>query len=327
MSSHPNELHVILGTGQMGMAVMRELCARGRRVRMVNRSGKANVLPDVEVTQADVTDPGAARLAGQGASVIYNCLNAPYTDWPQKLPAMMRGAIECAVASGAKLVCADNLYMYGKVSGALTENLPYAATTRKGRVRAEIAAMPLEAHASGQVRATIGRASDFYGPGVLDSTAGERIFAHALAGKPADVLGDPDMPHTYTFIDDFATGLVTLGERDEALGRVWHIPSAPTLTTRQFVELVYKEIGAAPKLRVASRWLISALGLFTPIMRELKEMLYEFEEPFVVDHSRFEQAFGAHVTPHAEAIRQTVAWYRRHMNLPATASSARAISS
>lgn len=226
---------------------------------------------------------------------------------------MLNGIIEGAAAAGARLVSAENLYMYGPVSGPLTEELPYAATGPKGRTRAQMATTLLDAHRSGKVRATIGRASDFFGPYVLESAVGERVLGSALTGKAADVMGNPDVLHTYTFIEDFARGLVTLGERDEALGKAWHIPSAETLTTRQFVELVYREAGTTPKLRVASRFLIGAMGLFNPMVRELKEMFYEFDAPFVVDHSRYERAFGSRTTPHEEAIRKTLEWYRQRV--------------
>jgi nucleoside-diphosphate-sugar epimerase len=223
----------------------------------------------------------------------------------------MDGAIEAAAATGAKLIYADSLYAYGPVSGPLTEDLPYAATGRKGKARAQLAMQLMAAHKSGKLRATIGRASDFYGPGVIQSTVGERVFGFALAGKAASVTGNPDARHTYTFIDDFAKGLVTLGEHDEALGQAWHVPSAETLTTRDFIALIFKELEKPVKIQVAPRWLISLLGIFDPVIREVPEILYQSEQPFVVDHSKFERAFGADTTPHREAIRRTLDWYRQ----------------
>jgi nucleoside-diphosphate-sugar epimerase len=162
----------------------------------------------------------------------------------------------------------------------------------------------------GRVRATIGRASDFYGPFARQSTAGERIFGRALRGQPAQVLGDPDLPHTYTFIDDFAGALVTLGERDEAVGRVWHVPSAETVTTRQFVQMVFDEAGTPMRLSMAPEWAISTLARFNPTLRAVKEQAYQRTSPWVVDHTAFAQAFGARPTPHREAIRQTLRWYQ-----------------
>ncbi|HYP41606.1 MAG TPA: NAD-dependent epimerase/dehydratase family protein, partial [Chloroflexia bacterium] len=282
-------------------------------VRMVNRSGWATVPAGVEIAQADVTSHEDARRACAGASVVYNCTNAPYTQWPQTFPLLMAGVIEGAASVGAKLVVGDNLYMYGPVRGPMTEDLPYAATGRKGLTRARIAQVALDAHNAGRVRVAIGRASDFYGPGVLDSAMGQRVCENVLRGKPADLLGDIDAPHSYTYIEDFAGGLATLGERDEALGHVWHLPIAQTLTTRQFVQMVFQEAGLPIKLRVAPRPLITIMALFNPIIREIKEMLYEFEEPFVLDHSKFEHTFGSNPTPHEEAIRQTLDWYRQRL--------------
>lgn len=304
-------IHVVFGSGPVGMAVMQELLARGKRVRMVNRSGRADVPPPVEVVRADATDPVTAGLACRGAEVIYHCAKAPYTEWPEKFPPIMDGIIRAAADAGARLIYADNLYMYGPVDGPITEALPYRATGRKGRTRAQMADALMEAHRTGRVRAAICRASDFFGPGVLHSAMGERVFGAALAGRPAELLGSLDVPHTYTYIRDFARALVTLGERDEALGQVWHAPSAPTITTRQFLEMVFAEAGEKPRFRVAPRAFVALMGLFNPTIRELKEMLYTFERPYVVDHSRYARAFGDHSTPHPVAIRETLDWYRR----------------
>jgi nucleoside-diphosphate-sugar epimerase len=307
-----SEQHVVFGTGPLGMAVMRELVQRGKTVRMVNRRGQAKVLTGATVFQAEASDPTSTRQACKEASVVYNCIGVDYTKWPELWPPIMNGIIEGASFANAKLIFGDNLYMYGRVSAPMTEDLPYAATTRKGRVRAQIADILMEAHNSGKVRAAIGRGSDFFGPEALITAVGERVLPQALTGKTASVFGNLDMPHTYTYIDDFGKGLVTLGERDEALGEVWHIPNAETLTTRQFLELVFEEAGTPFKVKVMPKAMVSVLALFVPVLREMKEMLYEFEEPFIVDHSKFELAFGANPTPHREAIRRTLDWYRQH---------------
>lgn len=307
-------LHVVFGAGQVGMTIARELSARGRRVRVVSRRGWASVpyVPDgIEVVKGDAADPAEARRASQGAAVVYGAAQPPYTRWPEEFPQILDGMLEGAAATEARLVWADNLYMYGPYQGLLTEDLPYRATGRKGRVRARMAKTLMEAHRSGKVRATIGRASNFYGPGARNSVVGQGVFESALRGEAAQVLGDPDVPHTYTSIEDFAGALVTLGEREEALGEAWHVPSAETLTTRRFVEMVYEEAGRTPKLRAAPGLGIRLLAPFNANMRETKEILYEFEKPFVVDHSKFERTFGAEITPHRKAIRKTLDWYRQ----------------
>jgi nucleoside-diphosphate-sugar epimerase len=306
------ELHVIFGTGAVGMSVMDELIRRGRRrVRMVNRSGRARVPDGVEVVGGDATDEAFAREASEGASVVYFALNPPYDKWPELFPPLQAGVIEGAASAGAKLVAMENLYMYGPTGGRpLTEDLPYAPNTRKGSVRAIMSEELMEAHTSGRVRVAIGRASDSFGPRVLVSAAGEQVFGRAVDGKSAQLAGDPDQPHTYTYAPDVGRGLVILGEREEALGQAWHLPSPETLTTREFVEMIFEEVGKPARVQTAPKILLRAIGLFNPGIRETIEMLYEFEEPFVVDHSKFEEAFGEQATPLRESIRGTVRWYR-----------------
>jgi nucleoside-diphosphate-sugar epimerase len=205
----------------------------------------------------------------------------------------------------------ENLYMYGPTNGRpITEEMPYAANTRKGRVRASMSQELMEAHTSGRVQVAIGRASDFFGPRVITSAAGEQVFGRAVRGKSAQVAGDPDQPHTYTYAPDIGRGLVILGESEEALGRAWHLPSPQTLTTRAFVEMIFEEVGKPVRIQAAPKIVLRALGLINPPLRETIEMFYEFEEPFVVDHSDFTRTFGNHATPLREAIQRTVRWYR-----------------
>src|SRR5215212_8770916 len=293
------------------MSVMDALVGRDKRVRMVNRSGRASVPEGVEVIGGDATDKVFARAASEGAPLVYFALNPPYDKWSELFPPLQAGVLEGAASAGAKLVAMENLYMYGPTEGRLlTEDLPYAPNTRKGAVRARMSKELMEAHTSGKVRVAIGRASDAFGPGVLVSAAGEQVFGRAVRGKSAQLAGDPDQPHTYTYVPDIGRGLVILGEREEALGQAWHLPSPETLTTREFVEMIFEEVGMPARLQVAPKILLRAIGLFNPGIRETIEMLYEFEEPFVVDDSKFERAFGEQATPLREAIQGTVRWYR-----------------
>jgi nucleoside-diphosphate-sugar epimerase len=306
------ELHVIFGTGAVGMSVMDELIRRGRRrVRMVNRSGRASVPEGVEVVGGDATDEAFAREASEGASLVYFALNPPYNKWPELSPPLQAGVLEGAASAGAKLIAMENLYMYGPTEGRpLTEDLPYAPNTRKGAVRARMSEELMKAHKSGKVRVAIGRASDSFGPRVLVSAAGEQVFGRAVEGKSAQLAGDPDQPHTYSYVSDIGRELVILGEREEALGQVWHLPSPETLTTRRFVETIFEEVDKPARIQAAPKIVLRAMGLFNPGIRETIEMLYEFEEPFVVDHSKFKEAFGVQATPLGEAIQRTVRWYR-----------------
>lgn len=310
---NPQDIHVIFGTGPLGMSVMRELLQRGVTVRMVNRSGKAEVPQSVEIIAGDAYNTDFTRQVCYGATVVYQCAQPPYQEWVDKFPALQASILEGAASAGARFIVGENLYMYGEVNGPIHEDLPYNPHTRKGKVRAEMADAVLAAHQQGKVRAAIGRGSDFYGPGVLDSTLGERAILPALQGKSASLVGQLDIPHTYTVIDDFGKALVILGEQEAALGQAWHVPNPPTLTQRQLMTLFFEVIGQPPKMSGMGRWMMSIGGLFIPEARESVEMMYEFEKPFVVDHSKYARAFGDHATPHREAVRQTIDWYRKWM--------------
>jgi nucleoside-diphosphate-sugar epimerase len=286
------------------------LVKREKLVRGVNRSGKGTLPDGVEYVKADIMDLNSARKACEGATVIYHCVAPPYNKWPELHPPIMKNIIETAAKVGASVVYGDNLYMYGPVEGPLTEDLPYRATGTKGQVRAAIANQLMEAHQSGKIKATIGRASDFYGPGVPLSHFGARVVPNILEGKRADFLGNLDIPHTYTFIDDFANALVTLAEHSNAFGEIWHIPNAKTGTTRELYEMAFEEAGFEPKISTPPGFILKLLGIFHSGVRELKETRYQLTKSWIVDHSKFEKAFGDISTPHREAIRQTLEWFR-----------------
>jgi nucleoside-diphosphate-sugar epimerase len=311
MAKENGKTHVIFGTGPLGMAVMRELKSRGiEHIRMVNRSGKISNSNQVEVVQGDAALISDSMRCCKDAAIIYHCAQPGYTNWPEKFPALTYGIMEGAIASGAKLIYGDNLYMYGPVNVAMSEKLPYRAQEKKGMTRARMAEELLNAHKNGKVQVAIGRVSVFYGPGVLQSSLGERVFGFALKGKSVSLLGNIDVPHTFTFIDDFAHGLVTLGQEERSLGEAWHIPSAETLTTRQMLMLIFEELGANRKISILSRRMASLIALFHPMMKEIKEMFYEYENPYIMDHNKFAIAFGSNTTSHQDAIRQTLNWYR-----------------
>ena len=248
-----------------------------------------------------------------GASVIYHCASPPYTRWPELFPALTGSILGAAESSGAKLVFADNLYAYGPVDGPMREDLPAAARGPKGRIRAEMAADLLAAHREGRARVVIGRASDYYGPHGTGSTAGETVFGRILAGKKPQWTGRLDQPHTFHYLPDIARGLVVLADRREADGQVWHLPAAEPLTAQQFFDLIGTATGQPVPVHatIASPALLAIAGVFSPLLREMRETTYQFRAPFVIDASKFEAAFG-HLEPtaHRDAVRQTIAWYR-----------------
>ena len=312
-----DRLHVVFGTGQVGSALAAHLAGQGIAVRAVSRR-RPTGLAGVDWQGADAADPEAAADAAKDASVIYQCLNAPYNQWPERFPPLQRSVLAAAERTGALLVSLENLYGYGPVGGSpMTEDLPLAATGAKGRARAAMTAELLAAADAGRVRIAIGRASDFFGPGVTGgSTLGERVFGNALAGRRADFIGNPDLPHTYSYVPDIAAGLATLGTDPRAAGQVWHLPGPPTGTTRALLDLVAADVGHPVGVRALPKLAVRALGLVNPMLRGLAEMAYQFDEPFVMDTSKYESAFGAAGTPLATAVAATVTWYRTRPSTP-----------
>jgi nucleoside-diphosphate-sugar epimerase len=295
---------------------MEELVKSGETVRMVNHSGKmADVPAGVEVIAADLYDQAKVKEVTRGTKVVYQCSQPKYTEWVEKFPALQKSIIDGLTGSGVKLVIVENLYMYGDVKGIpMTEAIVQNAHTRKGKVRSEISKTAFEAHQAGKVRVTTGRGSDFFGPwGLMTAAMGARTFYSMLAGKPAQLIGNIDVPHTHTYIPDFGKALIILGEHDEADGQAWHVPNDnPHVTQREMVKMIAAEMGIEPKMSAMGKMMLQFGGLFIPEAKETVEMLYEFEQPFIVDSSKFEKIFGMKATPMQQAIKEAVAWYKSH---------------
>ncbi|NOU72273.1 NAD-dependent epimerase/dehydratase family protein [Paenibacillus sp. LMG 31458] len=305
-------MEVILGAGPLGRAVMKELLRRGKKVRMVNSSGKANVPDGVEVMKADLMSESGALTALKGAKNVFQCAQPPYHKWDGLFQKLMSHITKAAAHHKTNLIMGDNLYMYGEVKGSIHEGLAYEASTRKGKVRAEVARELMDLHRKGTVRVTIGRGADFFGPQVENSYVGSRFFTPVATGKSISLLGNLDALHTFTYIDDFGRALVTLSEHEDAFGQVWHVPNAETVSTRRFAELAYEVAGHAPRIGTMGRGMLRLGGLFIPAAKEVIEMLYQFEQPFIVDSRKFVQRFGeeAGPTPLRTALTETVAYYR-----------------
>ena len=308
--------HVVLGTGAIGRAIMNELVARGESVRMVNRSGKMDEVPaGVEIVSSDLYDPAKVKEMTRGAKVVYQCSQPSYFEWADKFPPLQKSIIDGLTGADAKLVLVENLYMYGETNGTpMTEDMPHNAHTKKGKTRSEMSKAALAAHRDGKLKVVIGRGSDFFGPwGLPTAVMGERTFYPLLRGKPAQLIGNINIPHTHTYIPDFGKAFVILGERSEADGQAWHVPNdMPRVTQRELVMMVAKAAGVEPKMSAMGRSMMWIGGLFIPEAKETYEMMYEFEQPFIVDSSKFEKAFDMKATPIREAIEKTVTWYKNH---------------
>jgi nucleoside-diphosphate-sugar epimerase len=290
--------HVIFGAGAVGRATAAALRGRGEEVVLVSRSGGPGIVA------GDATDPDFTAAVATGARAVYQALNPPYPSWPTEFPRLQAGVLAAALAAGARLVSMDNVYCYGRPTGPLTETSPEAAHTVKGRLRSRMAAELLAEHRAGRVEVVIARASDFYGPGIGQSNVGDRVVEPARLGRPATVLGDPDQPHTYTFVPDVGRALAELGLRDGVTGEVWHVPNDPdTRTTRQLVEKV-QELAGHPGagLRRMPDLAVRAAGLVDRTAAALWEMRYLFAAPFVVDSSKITARLGLRATPLDEGL-------------------------
>jgi nucleoside-diphosphate-sugar epimerase len=259
---------------------------------------------------AAIEDGDQAARACADARMVYGCVGMDYRGWPERWPPLMAGMLEGAQSAGAPFVFADNLYMYGPVDEPMHEEMPLTDYGKKPATRAKITRMWQEANAEGRVRVTALRASDFFGPRVTMSMLGEMVASPAVSGGTANLVGDPAQLHSFSYVPDFARGLVTLGEAgDEVAGEVFNLPNAPAQSVASVVESMYRTAGSEPKIRTTPDWMLSALGLFNTNIRELKEMLYQWQRPFVVDHSKFAGRFWDDPTPIEAGVEETMDWY------------------
>ncbi len=309
------ELHVVFGAGQVGQQLAQRLLDAGKRVRIIRRSAHG-ILSGAESMNGDAGDADFCLRAAAGAQVVYHCMNAAYDAklWTAELPRLMRNLIAAAGRVQARLVVLDNLYMLGRPQGRmLDEDCPVAPCSRKGAVRAQVAELLLSAHQRGEVQATIGRASDFYGPGGVQTFLGDHFWPAALAGRMVWLPFDPDAVHTYHYIPDVAAGLAALGcAGADVCGKPWMLPCSTAGSLRQMVARIASHLGHRIRLGCISRWLLGAAGPFVPLVRELNEMRYQWDGPFVVDDRCMRARLGLVPTDETEAVAATVAWARRH---------------
>jgi nucleoside-diphosphate-sugar epimerase len=297
---------LVVGAGPIGSGIATLLAERGHDVRLVSRTGRGPDHPRIARVAADAAD--AARMAelAAGAAALYNAVNPAYHRWAADWPPIAASLLEAAAAAGAVLVTVSNVYGYGPVAGPMTEDLPLLATGAKGRVRATMFRDALAAHETGRVRITEVRASDYVGPGA-QSHLGERVVPRLLAGRPVAVLGSPDQPHTWTYTGDVARLAVAVADDERAWGRAWHVPSNPPRTQREAIGDL-TDVAGVPAVQVSPvpRAALAALGLINPTVRELREVRYQLERPFVLDSSAAQAVFGLAPTPWRAVLADTL---------------------
>ncbi|WP_424888968.1 NAD-dependent epimerase/dehydratase family protein [Streptomyces sp. XH2] len=304
------DFHVVLGAGPAGTAVATELARRGHRVRLVDRSGTGEPIDGVERRRGDVSTIEGALTAIEGAGVVYHCVNVAYHLQVEVMPGIQDAILGAVEATGARLVVLDTLYPYGETHGqVMTEDTPWNATGAKGRMRAALDEKYLAAHRDGRARVVLGRSADFVGPGVLNSTLGGAVFPGALTGTEVLGLGDIDLPHSYTDIRNVAAGLATLGERPDGDGRVWHLPTAPTRTTREIFQQIERKAGRPLKITIMSE--PRPYGPFDEVfMDSYAELFYQHTEPQVMDSTAIQETFGTKPIAFDTTLDDTLAWYR-----------------
>jgi nucleoside-diphosphate-sugar epimerase len=293
--------HVVVGAGPIGTATACHLTRLGHEVCMITRSGAG---PEgVERIAADASDADRLTELTAGAHAIYNCANPPYHRWPELWPPLASSMLGAAERSAAILVTMSNLYGYGPVRGPMTEDLPLAASTVKGRIRADMWRDALAAHAAGRVRVTEARASDYLGPGA-QSLFTTLVLPRVRAGKPAFVPANLDVPHSMTFTEDVGATLAALGTDERSLGRAWHVPTAQPVTLRELASRFAALVGApAPRLRAMPPAVLWMGGLVDAEAREFREVRYQFDNPWVLDSSAAEATFGLRPSPLDDALR------------------------
>jgi len=304
--------HIILGAGgAIANVLSRELIAHGESVRLVSRSG--GEVAGAESVHADLLDPVSVLHAVDEGSTVYLLAGLPYRAaiWRAQWPRIMRNTIDAVASRGARLIFFDNVYMYGRDDGVMTEETAIQPASRKGEVRARIASDLLDAAGSGRIKASIARSADFYGIDARTSVPNLLVFQPLSQGKKAQWLANADVPHSFTYIPDAARALPLLAGADDSWGDVWHLPTAaPPWSGREFVAAAARAFNVAPRMMVLRPWMLRLAGIVNGDIRESVEMLYQSALPYRFDSSKFERRFGVQPTPYATGIAETARVYK-----------------
>lgn len=301
-------IHTILGAGGViADTLAKELIARGLPVRLVSRHPAERA--GATTMTADLTQPDQALQAISGSDTVYCCvgLKYDYNLWRRQWPRIMDNQIEACKRTGAKLIFFDNVYMYGKTDGPMTEETPYDPSSRKGDLRARIATQLMSEVRKGNLTATIARSADFYGPGTGKTSVPDiLVFQRLMKGQPAQWLVNAGVRHSFTYTPDAAKALVLLAMDDNSWNQVWHLPTAaPGLTGAEFIRQAAAALGKSERYKVLPRWMIRLGGIFDKTTAELYEMLYQYEFEYHFDSSKFEKAYRFQPTSYEEGIKAT----------------------
>jgi len=300
-------IHTILGSGGgIGMPLARELKKYTQEIRLVSRNPK-KVNDTDELFPVDVNDLSQIDKAIEGSEVVYVTIGFQYSTkvWQQVWPPFMQEVINACKKHGAKLVFFDNVYMYAKSAiPHMTEDAPLLPPGRKGEIRKQLHDMIMHEVENNSLPALIARAADFYGPDNKNSALTIMVAENLMKGKKAQAMGNVNKIHTYTYTPDAAKATAMLGNTPDAFKQVWHVPTTKEkLTTLDWIGLVAKELDKKPNVQSVPTWMLHILGVFVPIMREFPEMLYQYEQDYIFDSSKFEKRFGIAATSPEDGVR------------------------
>jgi len=300
---------VLGGNGQLGKLIIKRLIANNIALININRSKGHIKHPLVTNICGDINNAQFVEKSCLHCEVVYLCASPAYADWPALFMPMIRSVIKGLENRKVKLIVADNLYMYGSHVAPLQETFNNNPLGPKAAVRAQVASFLMDQHNENGMSVSIARASDFFGPNISEALMGDNIFKAALEGKKALYVGNLDVLHSFTFIDDFADSMLLLANSPQAAGKIWHVPTSPAITPREFIKLVYQQAGKTCKINNIKGVLESLLSFVSPALKSIQETRYQRDKDFVVDSSLYKFHFIDHSTPVQQAISQTLAAY------------------
>jgi nucleoside-diphosphate-sugar epimerase len=305
------KLHTILGAGgTVSNQLVPLLQEKSERVRLVSR--KMHPTANAESVSADVTNYEQLLHAIKGSDIVYLLIGLKYdiNVWKESWPKIMSNVINACKETESKLVFFDNVYMYGKVDGAMTEETPFNPCSKKGEIRAAIVSQLLNEIKAKNIKAMIARAADFYGPaGFNTSVPNMLVFLNLKKGKKAQWLIDAKVPHSFTYVPDAAQALYMLANSDDAFGQTWHVPTAANpMTGEEFIKEAALDMKTIDNYSVITKWMMQLYGMINHDIKESVEMIYQNQYPYLFDSSKFNNAFRFEPTSYHDGIRETAIW-------------------
>ena len=303
----------IFGYGPVGRATARRLLAEGREVIVAQRRPPPDLPKEAAFAPCDALDGDAVLRTVRESEQFVVAIGFPYVGavWRDAWPRAIMNFVAAGKATGARMVFIDNLYMYGPQTAPLVETMPLADTGWKPAARSAATRIWMDAAAAGEARVAALRAPDFYGPGVGQSFLGDTSIGKLARGKPAVFVGSPDVLHDYAYVPDIARAATTLlAAPDAAFGQGWHVPCAPTRTTRDILRIAAEALGVKLRISAMPAWMLGTSAMFSPFLGELTEMRFQWDRPYHVDASCFASAFWSDATPFETGVRETALAFR-----------------